>query len=300
MVEEGETFLDGAVREALEETPFEQVELTDFLGVFWRLNPRGKATFTALFSAKATGNDLNKRLASDVRGGDFYSKEEIISLEDKGRLKTDSVMYYLQAYQSGRIYRFDMINSPNVLTELPSSKRKEIAYAVAINQRQGDVLLRYDPDTNQWCFPGGIIESGSGDLADDLEKKAREQTGHLVEVYRLPVREFLRFGNTEIHFSPNAPIEIGTSFFEENDDSYMEKLYLIRRFNRRPIISSGNGYTEWVLLSQLKNLNLHPSIKSFFDKYMTTENEWKLYNTTPTDNQFNAYFSFAMQHHPGQ
>jgi len=267
MIEDGETFEDGALREVREETPFD-AELTGFHGIYLGLNQRGRLIFKTVYSGKIIRKDNDRKQQRDVKKYGFYSENEIMNMLEKGMLKTKRILPILDAYLSEIKYPFDTINSPDVLTELPPEERKHIAYAVIINEKN-DFLLRYDPLSDLWNFPGGVVESDDVDLghiASDLEKTVKEQIGCSARIKRVYERLNIAINNKIMGITTRSPLLADTQYIEDDGESYTQRLFWARLSDKKTEISDDKNKLRWMNGSDLLNVNLTPEVIRFIKK----------------------------------
>ncbi|SET66940.1 ADP-ribose pyrophosphatase YjhB, NUDIX family [Marinobacter segnicrescens] len=108
-IEEGETVLDAARREALEETGW-QVEPQAFLGMYRYIAPaNGRTYFRFCFVANATQH-VSERLDDGIIAAHWLTLEEIRGLGD--RLRSPMVLDCILDYRKGRRFPLDVIVEP--------------------------------------------------------------------------------------------------------------------------------------------------------------------------------------------
>lgn len=104
-VDEGETILQAAIRETLEETAWE-VEPTELIGMYVLHGANGITYHRLCFVAKAirqTDNPLDK----DIVGPHWLTREELAS--DKYALRSPLVLKCIDDYLAGRRFPLDFI-----------------------------------------------------------------------------------------------------------------------------------------------------------------------------------------------
>lgn len=114
--EYNEDLVEAAYREVKEETPFNS-RIQNLIGVYRRINKRGKIIYKAAFRGEILGLE-NRGLASDVKSTHFFSEDEITSLAREGKLKTSDIMTIFNDYLKGTQYLLDKINSPEIVRNL--------------------------------------------------------------------------------------------------------------------------------------------------------------------------------------
>lgn len=114
--EYNEDFVEAAYREVKEETKFNQ-QIQNLIGVYKRINKRGKIIYKAAFRGKILGIE-DRCIESDVKSTHFFSKDEISSLAGEGKLKTSDIMTIFNDYLEGTQYTLDKINSPEIFRNL--------------------------------------------------------------------------------------------------------------------------------------------------------------------------------------
>jgi 8-oxo-dGTP pyrophosphatase MutT (NUDIX family) len=103
----GETLLQAAVREALEETAW-QVELTGFLGLYQYISPENNECYIrSCFSADAIEYCAERTLDKDITAAHWMTLEEIRA---KGvLLRSPVVLTVLEDYCSGQMYPLSLV-----------------------------------------------------------------------------------------------------------------------------------------------------------------------------------------------
>lgn len=114
-LDDGESLLDAAVRETLEETGW-TVRPEHFLGVHqWRSSEHGEGVVRFTFAARALSHDPARRLDAGVRRALWLSRGEIAALGD--RLRSPMVLLSIDAWLAGRRLPLDALSS--LLAEPP-------------------------------------------------------------------------------------------------------------------------------------------------------------------------------------
>lgn len=105
-LEEGETLIEAARRETLEETAWE-VDITHFLGLYIYCSPHNKITyFRHCFIGKAV-KDSEQALDPDILQAQWLSKEEILAPDFRAR--SPLVGKVLEDYLKGKRYPLNII-----------------------------------------------------------------------------------------------------------------------------------------------------------------------------------------------
>ena len=108
-VEQGETLIEAACREALEETGWE-VELTDLLGLytFSPADKHGEMTYYRVcFAARALRHHPDRALDDGILRAVWMTPDE---LHASGRVRSPLVMNCVRDYLSGRRFPLDLIH----------------------------------------------------------------------------------------------------------------------------------------------------------------------------------------------
>ncbi len=109
-IEEGETVLDAARREALEETGW-QVEPESFLGMYRYLSPgNGRTYFRFCFAARAVSH-VSDQLDEGIIAAHWFTLEQIRELGDQ--LRSPLVLNCILDYRKGRRFPLDVIVEPD-------------------------------------------------------------------------------------------------------------------------------------------------------------------------------------------
>lgn len=115
-LEDGESLLQAARRETLEETGW-TVELEHFIGVhLWRSSEHGQAVLRFSFAARAGQHDPSRPLDSGICRALWLSREEIAALGP--RLRSPLVLEAIDAWLAGRRLPLESIQS--LLPEQPA------------------------------------------------------------------------------------------------------------------------------------------------------------------------------------
>lgn len=116
-VEENETILDAARREALEETGW-RVEPEHFLGLYtYRAPANGVTYYRFCFSARPVRHET-RDLDDDIIAAHWLSRAELTEHNDQ--LRSPLVLQCIDDYQSGRRFPLDIIVDPvNPASEAP-------------------------------------------------------------------------------------------------------------------------------------------------------------------------------------
>ena len=106
-LEDGETFVQGALREVLEETAWE-VEITDLLGLYVYKPPHKPTTYhRTCFVARPIRQHKDRPLDGDIVRTLWLSYEEIKQQEE--RLRSPMVLKGIEDYLQGRRFPLDFI-----------------------------------------------------------------------------------------------------------------------------------------------------------------------------------------------
>ncbi len=104
-LEPGETILEAAIRETLEETRW-KVSIIGLLGIAFVHNSTGKTYLRHTFLADPIGLDETAELDSDILSTHWLRIEEIVTLSDQ--LRTPIVLEAIKWHRSGVIYPVDL------------------------------------------------------------------------------------------------------------------------------------------------------------------------------------------------
>lgn len=107
-LEEGETLIEAAIRETLEETQW-QVEITGLLGCsLYKSSANGITYFRTSLIAKPLQKDENSPLDKDVERALWLSTADIEKNSD--RLRSEMVLNDIRRYERGELYPLKMIH----------------------------------------------------------------------------------------------------------------------------------------------------------------------------------------------
>ena len=104
-LEPGETILEAAIRETLEETRW-KVSIIGLLGIAFVHNSMGKTYLRHTFLADPIELDKTAELDSDILSTHWLRLEEIVTLSDQ--LRTPIVLEAIKWHRSGVIYPVDL------------------------------------------------------------------------------------------------------------------------------------------------------------------------------------------------
>ena len=108
-LEAGESLVDAALRETLEETGWE-VELVGLLGLsLYHAHTRDTTYYRTTFIAKALGQVENATLDPDIHAVHWLDYEEILVLSD--RMRSPVTLAVIERYREGICYPLDLIHS---------------------------------------------------------------------------------------------------------------------------------------------------------------------------------------------
>ena len=108
-LDDGESLLDAAVRETLEETGW-SVQPEHFLGVHqWRSNEHGEGVVRFSFAARALAHDPQRPLDRGIRRALWLTRAEIAALGS--RLRSPMVLLSIDAWLAGRRLPLDALSS---------------------------------------------------------------------------------------------------------------------------------------------------------------------------------------------
>lgn len=106
-LDDGESLLQAAVRETLEETGW-TVELLHLIAVHqWRSTEHGDAVIRFSFAAKAVGHDPLRRLDTDIERALWLSRVQIAALGE--RLRSPLVLQSIDAWLAGQRLPLDTL-----------------------------------------------------------------------------------------------------------------------------------------------------------------------------------------------
>lgn len=110
--EYGETLLDSAVREALEETGH-HVTLTGFLGLSQLATTKNGVYFRTTFVAEQATIVPEAKLDKDIIAAHWLTYDEI--LNKAGQLRSPLVLNDIERHRSGKIYPLELIFTSEIL-----------------------------------------------------------------------------------------------------------------------------------------------------------------------------------------
>ena len=109
-LEAGESLVDAALRETLEETGW-RVELIGVLGLsLYHATERGTTYYRTTFIAKALGPVENATLDPDIHAVHWLDYEEILALSD--RMRSPVTLAVIERHRRGVCHPLDLIHSP--------------------------------------------------------------------------------------------------------------------------------------------------------------------------------------------
>ena len=107
-LDDGESLLQAAVRETLEETGW-TVQPEHFIGVHqWRSTEHGDAVLRFSFAARALNHDPQQRLDDGIRRALWLSRTEIAALGD--RLRSPLILLSIDAWLAGSRLPLDVLH----------------------------------------------------------------------------------------------------------------------------------------------------------------------------------------------
>lgn len=107
-LDDGESLLQAAVRETLEETGW-TVQPEHFIGVHqWRSTEHGDAVLRFSFAARALSHDPQQRLDDGIRRAFWLSRAEIAALGD--RLRSPLILLSIDAWLAGSRLPLDVLH----------------------------------------------------------------------------------------------------------------------------------------------------------------------------------------------
>lgn len=111
-LEDGETIIEGALREVMEETAWE-VEITDFLGFYVYRPPQSDSTYHRYcFIAKPIRKIENLPLDADIIQTHWLSYDELIS--GAYNMRSSLVRSAVEDYVAGKRYPLSIIHEPDI------------------------------------------------------------------------------------------------------------------------------------------------------------------------------------------
>ena len=105
-IETGESIIDAAVRETIEETGC-QVRPSELLGITAYHAPNGISYIRISLVAQLLHQDHNAVLDSDIVAAEWLSYHDILALKEQ--LRSPVVLDDIDHYRSGRVFPLDMI-----------------------------------------------------------------------------------------------------------------------------------------------------------------------------------------------
>lgn len=105
-VEKGESLLDAAIRETLEETGW-TVKITGLLGLYINEVSNHTTYHRHAFIAEPVSHDPDLPLDTGIEGAVWLSWEELVAQEDK--MRSEAVMKCFEDYRAGRRFPLDFI-----------------------------------------------------------------------------------------------------------------------------------------------------------------------------------------------
>lgn len=103
----GETLLQAAVREALEETAW-QVELSGFLGLYQYISPENNECYIrSCFTARALAHQPERELDADITAAHWMTLADIRARASQ--LRSPAVLQVLEDYCAGSVYPLSVI-----------------------------------------------------------------------------------------------------------------------------------------------------------------------------------------------
>lgn len=108
-LDDGESLLQAAARETLEETGW-TIELEHFLGVHqWRSTEHGEGVVRFSFAARPLAHDPVRRLDLGIRRAIWLTRAEIVALGSS--LRSPMVLMSIDAWLAGRRFPLDALSS---------------------------------------------------------------------------------------------------------------------------------------------------------------------------------------------
>lgn len=108
-LEAGESIIDAAVRETLEETAY-HVEITGLLGLSLYTAPSNGVTYyRQCFSARVLKRSENATLDKDIINCHWYSYDDILALSD--RMRSPLVLEAIAWHRAGRCFPLTIFNT---------------------------------------------------------------------------------------------------------------------------------------------------------------------------------------------
>ena len=108
-LDDGESLLQAAVRETLEETGW-SIELEHFLGVHqWCSSEHGEGVLRFSVAARALAHDAQRPLDKGIRRALWMTRAEIAALGN--RLRSPMVLLSIDAWLAGRRFPLDTLSS---------------------------------------------------------------------------------------------------------------------------------------------------------------------------------------------
>jgi len=107
-VEEGETFEEGAIREALEETGL-HVKLTGLVGLYTCEGANGTTYHRLCYTAAIIGEEPNYQLDADIVRTHWLSREDLIARFEQ--IRSPMVLACIDDYLDNRCFPIDFVRS---------------------------------------------------------------------------------------------------------------------------------------------------------------------------------------------
>lgn len=109
-LEEGESLQEAALREILEETAW-SVALTGFLGASLYRSPHNHTTYLRhTFTATPLHHHPEQALDDDIQRALWLTRQEVLTLNEEGRLRSPLVLKAIEDYQSGKCFPLELVS----------------------------------------------------------------------------------------------------------------------------------------------------------------------------------------------
>lgn len=106
-LDDGETLVEAALRETLEETAWE-VELCAMVGIYQWRHPVNSETFVRFcFAATGRRHYPNRSLDEGIRQAAWLTRDEVVAC--RNRLRSPLVLRCIDDYRAGRRYPLDLL-----------------------------------------------------------------------------------------------------------------------------------------------------------------------------------------------